>query len=301
MELIDKVKEARILFIGLRAYKLLLDFIMGFLLTAVFLQILGVTLFVALVPAAFYFVIQLIRELRRTDIVSHLESRYGNLRERLSTAYENRGRSNIIIDDLMRDVSTRLEDVESSSFVESKALTIRTIATIFLAFLLFTVTVMDFRGFLLGLINDNTDLSNTINNAKEGYTNELQALMGERWEGSNWTTEDEKEKLGAQSGGQRPGYGQGPVPGSGLGVGSETSSDIYGKASVASIEGQNLDFQLHPEYGGSIEVQESTGKIKASDLTITNVESADTCDDCAVGPEHEDIVRRYFEKISEGV
>jgi len=301
MDVLDKLKEAKIVFLGLRAYKLLLDFIIGFLIVAVLLQLLGVSMILAVAPAALYFIVQLFREGRKINIIRHLETSYGGLRERLSTAYDNRAGSNLIVEDLMNDVSVRLEDVETSSFVESKALTSRTVATVVLTFILLTVTVLNIRGLILGVINENTDLSNAVNNAKERYGNEFQAMMGQRWEGSNWSAENEEEKLGAQPGGSRPGYGQGPIPGTGFGVGSESSADIYGKASAASIEGKNIDFQLHPEYGGNIEIRESDGRVSANDFAITNVESADTCTDCAVGPEHEEIVRRYFEKISEGV
>jgi len=300
-ELMGKIREAWIVFMSMALYKLLLDFIIGFLIVAVVLQLLGANLIIAVIPAGLYMLLQLIREARRVNIVKRLESRYGGLRERLSTAYDNRSRDNIIVQSLLSDVSARMDDVESSSFVEPKALTSRTIASVVLTFLLLTVTVLNLRGLALGIINENTGLQNTIDDVKDKYSSEMQALMGERWEASNWTTDDEEEKLGAESGGKRPGYGQGPVPGTGFGTGSESGKDILGKASSASIEGKDIDFQLHPEYGGNIEIQESGGRVKPEDFKLTSVQSADTCDDCAVGPEHEEIVRKYFEKISEGV
>ncbi|MCX6694776.1 MAG: hypothetical protein NTU61_00555 [Candidatus Altiarchaeota archaeon] len=299
MEMLEKLREAKLVFVGLRAYKLALDFIIGFLIAAVLLVLLGVNLAFWIIPASIYFLAQIFMEARRVNIIRHLESKYGNLRERLSTAYDNRGRRNLIVDDLMADVSGRLDDVSASSFVESKALTSKTVTTVFLTFLLLTATLLNIRGFMLDLLKENPELAKTLDDTKEKYTSQLEAMMGDRWEGSNWSAQDD-EKLGAESGGERPGFGQGPVPGRGFGVGSETSSDIYGKASSATLDGKDIDFRLHPEYGGNIEIQESQGKVKPEEFKLTSVESADTCDDCAVGPEHEEIVRRYFEKILEG-
>jgi len=297
---LDKLKEARFVFIGLKTYKLILDFIIAFLLAAVFVQLLGASLLFALLLAMLCLVVRIVLEFRRVNIIERLESNYGGLRERLSTAYDNRDRKrNIIVDSLMDDVSVRLDDVESSSFMESKALATRTVATVVLTFLLLTVTVLNIRGIALGLIDENTNIRNTINDAKDRYTTELQTILGDKWEASNWSAEDDN-KLGGESGGKQPGYGQGPIPGTGFGTGAEAGSSIFGKASSASIDGKDVDFRLHPEYGGSIEIQETTGKVRSNEFQLNGVESADTCDDCAVGPEHEEIVRKYFEKISEG-
>ena len=55
---------------------------------------------------------------------------------------------------------------------------------------------------------------------------------------------------------------------------------------------------MNPDYGGSIEIRE-TGSGEEVNYEVGEAESAEACRDCQVGPENEDLVRRYFKKLTE--
>ncbi|MFH1403599.1 MAG: hypothetical protein ABIH11_04940 [Candidatus Altiarchaeota archaeon] len=296
-DLISKLREATAVYAGLRAYKLVLDLAISFLAASILLQIIGFQMIYSLIPAGIYVLIQLALELRRMNVIKRIGGRYHGLDESLETAYEYRDADNIIVQSLMSDVSKEMDNVESSTFFDQREITRRVIVTIVLLFVMMTITVLDLRGALIDFMVDNTNLGRDLNDKYGDAKNQFQTMFGDRWEQSNWTTDKEKEKLGAESGGDRPGISEGPIPGTGGGVGSDSGKDIYGKASSANINGENVQFQLHPEYGGEIEIRESGGRIVQNKFELATVESAETCDECVIGPEHEEVVRKYFEKI----
>ncbi|MBD3387794.1 MAG: hypothetical protein GF416_01985 [Candidatus Altiarchaeales archaeon] len=314
----SKVTEAKAVVWGIRLYKTAIDFFIGYLPVMIALHFLGFSFhmtrvevlgfglpmlsraFLMPLPAALLFaLLQLVKEYRRSDIIRRIGSSYDNLGERLQTAMEYRGTSNIIVEDLMSDVSRRMDDVESSTFLDTRTLSKRIYAVIILAFVLLTTIVLDLRSVAfdsLDFILSDPDIQNRISDVAGKTGSEFDTLMGDRWEQSNLTGEDE-EKLGAESGGERPGVSEGPLPGTGGGVGADALEDIYGEASAANILGDDVDFRLHPEYGGEIEIRETGGTARRNEFNLEEVQSAEECEECVIGPEHEEVVRRYFEKI----
>jgi len=291
--------EAKAVFWGIRLYKTILDFIFGFMLSALIFQVAGFELLYAIFPALLFAALKIIREYRRSNIVRQLEGKYDGLDERLQTAIEYKGMRNPIVEDLVADVTQRMDNVEASAFLSSDTLAKRVYALAILSFLLLTVTVLNLRAVAfrsLDFILDSTNMQKTVDDLAGKAGTGFDTLMGNRWEQSNWTDEN-KEKLGAESGGERPGVSEGPVPGTGGGVGSDAASEIYGEASSASIEGRDVDFRLHPEYGGDIEIRETGGMVREDAFRLEDVQSAEECEECVVGPENEEMVRRYFEKI----
>ena len=60
--LLEKLREAKLVFITLNLYRVLLDFIIGFLATAIMFQMIGVRLYFALIPAALYMAYKILTE-----------------------------------------------------------------------------------------------------------------------------------------------------------------------------------------------------------------------------------------------
>jgi hypothetical protein len=295
----SRIWEAKAVYWSIRLYMVLLDLLVGFMLFAVIFQVTGVSLLYAVVPAFLYAVIQLIRQYQGGDLVRQLTGKYDNLDQRLMAAVEYQGVRNIIVEDLTADVTKRMDDVETSTFMNSKALSSKVYALVVLAFLLLTATVLDMRSLAfdgLNLFLDTTNSRDALNSIAGQAGTGFDVLMGNRWENSSLQAQY-KDKLGAQPGGDRPGVSEGPIPGKGSGTGSDSMKDIYGDAKSASLAGRDVDFRLHPEYGGDIEIRETGGGAKQKEFRMDDVSSVEECAECVVGPEHEEVVRKYFEKI----
>jgi hypothetical protein len=301
-ELLDKrLLEAKAVLWSLGFYKSILDFIVGFLLSAIILQTLGYSIWYGIVPAAIFALLHLVREFWTSDIVGALQGKYDQIDERLLTALEHKStKGNIIVEDLFSDVSKRFDQVESSSFFNMREISWRIYFTVFLCFLFLTASVINLRSmtfnsldFLLG--------DSGLRDALQKITGDGDGTMmfsgGDRWEQSNYSTEDHDDMLGAQSGGETPGINEGPIPGVGGGTGSDSPTDIYGDAESASIIGRDTDFKLRPEYGGDVEIREVGSEISRKQFILDDVLSVEECADCTVGPENEELVRKYFEHI----
>jgi len=298
-ELAGKVLEAKAVLWAIKVYNILLDFIVGFLFSAFMLQVVGLSLLWAVVPAFAFALFRLLQEYLDRNFIMRLKGKYDRLDERLKTALEHQGARNVIVEDLMADVTKRMDDVETSTFMDSSDVSKRVYAIVALSFLLLTVTVLDLRSVLYGSVDyllDTVGLKDQVANLAGKTGTGFEAEAGNKWENSSYA-DDNREKLGAQPGGERPGASQGPIPGKGSGTGADTAKDIYGKASSANIAGKDVDFRLHPEYGGDIEIRETGGLARDNEFRLDSVESVEECAECVVGPEHEELVRKYFEKI----
>jgi len=282
-------------------YYILLDFLVAFLLGALIAQFIGISLVLPVIFAVVFAFFRLIQKRKAVDIISKLAGKYENLDERLETAIEYKGTRNVIVEDLLGDVSKRMDMVETSTFLDYPLMRKRVVTLVVLCFLLLAVSVLNLRTAAFNALDfaiNSVNMGDTLNKVMNGETGTVfDTLTGNRWEESNWSNDKDKNKVGAQSGGNRPGISEGPLPGSGSGTGGEGPKDIYGTASSASIQGKDVDFKLHPEYGGDIEIHETGGTPQANKFNLEDVSSVEECVDCVVGPEHEEMVRRYFEKI----
>jgi len=299
-ELTTKILETKLVYWSIKTYTVLMDLIVGFLAAALVFELLGVPLLFAIIPGMMYALVQLMREYLDSSLVAKLEGKYDNLDQRLATAMEYQGTKNVIVEDLLTDVTKRIDNVETSTFLNSGALSKKVYSIVIMSFMLLTATVLDLRSVAfdaLGYVMDSQSVQNSIQQLSDKGASGFETLMGERWEKSNWTDDKTKEKLGAQPGGDRPGVSEGPIPGKGSGTGADAGKDIYGKASSASVQGKDVDFRLHPEYGGDIEIRETSSRNNDRLFRMDDVQSVEECVDCVVGPEHEEVVRKYFEKI----
>ena len=296
----NRLFEAKTVFLSVRLFKLILDFIVSFLFVSIIFALLRIWWFYAFFFSFFIFLAGGIYEYLRADMRKKLTGKYDHLDERLQTALEYKKSNNIIVSDLVNDVSKRVDLIETSVFFNKREISYRVFATVILAFIFLTVTVYDLadiaRISLDDLLRDPTfrrGLNDLTGEGKGG----MDTFFENQWEQSNWTTEADKDKLGADSGGETPGISEGPIEGVGGGTGFSGSQDLYGDASSASILGTDVDFRVNPEFGGDIEIRETGGRQRTRAFTLNEVSSVEECTDCMVGPENEEMVRRYFEKI----
>jgi hypothetical protein len=106
----------------------------------------------------------------------------------------------------------------------------------------------------------------------------------------------DEEKLGGESGGEMPGFSEGPIPGFGGGVGEDSNPDIYGEASSAKIAGKDIYMEVHPEYGGEIEIKnveqkkiggEFTGDLRGKSAEIPEQDPV----------EYRELIKKYFQSL----
>jgi len=247
-----KLTEVKAVFWSIKLYKVILDLLVGFIAGAIVFQILRFNILFAILPAAIFAMLELLREYLKRDMMGNLHGRY---------------------------------DVLISCFI------------------LLTVTVLDLRNLTLDSLKrllEDPSVRGTLDNLLGDGRGELEMFMGGEHEKSNWTSSEEKKKLGSEAGGETPGYNEGPIAGQGGGKGYETGADIFGDAQSASLFGKDVDFNLHPEYGGDIEIRETGGRAKVKRFDIDEVQSVEECAECVVGPENEEVVRNYFELILPG-
>ncbi|MBU0762416.1 MAG: hypothetical protein KKD39_05270 [Candidatus Altiarchaeota archaeon] len=301
MEALDnKVFEAKMVLASLKLYRVFLDFIAVFIASAVIAQLMSANIFYSIFPALVYALLQIALQIRNTEITPYLRGEYSGLDERLKTALENDDTKNVIALDLLGDVTKRMDDVEASVFFKSKDVTKRIAVIVVLSFVFLTIVALDLKSiaaYNFKFLIEDGKLDDALKELSDGTGGGMEALFGDRWEQSNFSTENEKNKMGAESGGEKPGFNEGPIPGKGGGTGSQSGGDIYGDASSASLAGKDIDFKMHPEYGGDIEVRDTGSQMMKRKFSLDDVESVEECTDCVVGPENEEMVRRYFEKI----
>ena len=296
---IRQITEAGRAIWEIKLFEIAMSTVICFLAFSILLTVVGSNIIWALITSAVYFLIILFRSAMKSDIVSTIEKKNKHLDERLKTAFDNQNKENLVVSHLLTDVSSDMENVETSAFMDEKAVTSKVVMVIVMIFLMLFLTVIDFKGRLSNVIDLNSLMNDIGNSLREKRLEYERAIAGEEgWEASNLTTEKEREKLGAEPGGDRPGFHMGPIPGSGGGVGSDDLREIYGEASSTVINGEELDFNLRPDYGGEIDMEETDARRQqVNALGSESADASETCEECAVGPEYEALVKRYFEKI----
>ena len=296
-----KIGEARKAMFRLKFFMVLLDSIAVYIFFALILTLAGGDVYLAVVPSMLYLLVKWALVLRNDRTMNRITSRYPNLDQRLQTAYDNREESNIIVQRLLTEVSRKLDDIYSSAFFEKRAAAVRVFTIIALLFGLLTVNFinanqlsLDFQKEVLkktGLVSGSSD---------EGNGNGGSLSMGDDKNMENskrYSNPEEKQKIGGQGGGKDPGYSEGPIPGSGGGVGGQSGNDIYGESTSVRAEGQDVKMEVHPEYGGEIDIKTvgntpaEAGNFKVPD----EIESAGNPQQDPV--QYEEVIRNYWGKM----
>jgi len=136
-EFVDKVKEIRSAILRLRIFETLLDAVVLFLFFSLIFLLLRVKVTYALIPSFIYI---LFRAVKSRDSFQMVEERYPNFREGLRAAYDNREKDNIVIRDLSDKISREMDSVRYSSFLNSKKAAGKILLSIFLAFIILSIT-----------------------------------------------------------------------------------------------------------------------------------------------------------------
>ena len=163
-----------------------------FLFVYLLLSLINLFPILALIPALVYFAVKLYLN-SRIDKRVVVEEKYEPLKEKLRTAADNFKADNPVVNELQEDVIHDLKNVGWSSFISTKRVSYKILATVLLSFaIVFATTlnlyIVDFSVFLgnipdlLDNINlkraDNTPLGD-INESNDIYGNSKLAILGE--------------------------------------------------------------------------------------------------------------------------
>ena len=147
---------------------------------------------------------------KKTNVIRLIENKYPELKEKLSTAYDNRDESNIIVDSLKTLVSESMTSV-SPSMLLSKGMIISKIMITFIFLAGMAFISLNPQGIQIP--------QNTLDNMTKTFTGEEQNNTG----------------LTDLTG----------IPVNVDNSGAKGSGDIFGKPKIASIEGKNIDLTLY--------------------------------------------------------
>jgi hypothetical protein len=254
--------------IALFDYALL--FMTTLLASVLLLMLIDATLYLApaltgVALAAYY-----LRGRRHYDPVRSIEKGNPALRERLSAAYDNRSKENLVVRELVKEVAYDLENVNTGAFLDRGRTNAYVVASIIIVFILLSLLFAGFEGLNLG------------------------GLMG--GSGGSGGSSQGKGSGGGGGGGGQAGESESSQEET---VGQGSSQNIYGDSSIARIEGQELELEIHPEYG------ETEGFDMGGDGEgISGMEgyvqatAAETYGE-NLPVELEGSIRRYFEKLTE--
>ncbi len=287
----DSIKEVETILWRIKLVYMIMNSVIVFFTSAIFLRLLNLPVSISVLPTLFYILAYITKEIKYGDSIKSIVIRYPKLDERLQTALDNRDKSNIIVKSLTSDVSNRLDEMRCSSFIETKTITKQVILVILLISVFLSINFIRFDNLEIdmkhsGMINSFTNTEN------------FGSLLDResKWQIGNKSAPEERERIGAEGGGKRPGIAEGPEPGMGGGAGDNPNIDIYGKKSSAKIEGENINIELHPEFSGEIEIGDVEDKTKnRGEFSISSIESAGAPRQEPL--KYEEIIKKYFEKL----
>lgn len=291
---IARLDELRRFAAELNLFLTILNSLIVFLVFAIVLRLVGVFSIFAVTPAFIYMTVSLILHLRKINVIKSVVSNYPTLDERLQTAYENRNNRNIIVDSLIKEVARYMDEVRYSSFVSMQQLTSRVIISNLLIFVFLSLNYINIDELsFLRIPNDVLDRIEDLTGLDIYSGNNFAPGEDNTFATKNKVKED---IVGGNIGGQLPGVNSGPIPGFGGGTGEEGNPNIYGDPSAASIEGKNIDMQLHPEYGGEIEIKNVNQKKKSIE-SFEEIESKAAAAAEQDPVEYRELIKKYFESL----
>ncbi|MBN2518853.1 MAG: hypothetical protein JXB14_08435 [Candidatus Altiarchaeota archaeon] len=272
---IEQVSQGVGLVKKLRLFELFLPLTVVFLLFSLILILFGEEFYYAAIPTAFVAVALTLKKIKGSPIRS-LEGANPKLRERLRTAYDNRQSDNFIVRDLMRDVSEDLLNMDTDRLLNLQRATLYISLIIILIFLLLAMVFVGFEG-IPGLGGSSSNYG-----------------------GSGGAGGGGSDSSGGGGGGSGGDAEKETSPEMGAGMGGP--KNIYSDVSMATIEGEELELELHPEYGGENRIgsekpkgQEALGEVRSTFVQSTAAESYTE----NIPTRVEEIVRNYFQKLTE--
>lgn len=260
--------------ISLFNYALL--FITSFLISAVVIVVLGFSVYYGFAPAIIVVGATFWKRRKNEDHIRTVEKGNPVLKERLSAAYDNIEKDNFIVRGLVREVNSDLTNVKSDAFLNLSRVKQYVGISIICVFILLLLLLSGYKG--LGL---------------DGF-------LGSGPGGHGGGTQGTGSGTGAGGGGMGD-EGDSPTDQQ-TSIGEGPPQDIYGDSSIAEIEGEDLDLEMHPEYGegGDFDYEGDEGKEKIENIAtgFTQATAAETYSE-NIPVEMETVVRSYFEKLAE--
>lgn len=295
----SRVRDARFEIASIRIFSVTLESIIVYILCAIALSLAGVSVVFGIMPAFTYFMLKLAKIVRDRRTISTIVQKYPELDERLQTAYDNRKESNVIVERLLADVSRGMDEMRSSAFMSGRGIFLRISVTVVLLFVLLSVHLVSIQQAGIHLRSNIERTLVDLTGEGEGSGDEDTMTMGggKEWERGNHSNKKETEKIGGAYGGKAPGFSEGPLAGTGGGAGENENQNLYGAPTSARIEGQNVKMEVHPEYGGEVDIEDTR---KPSDTRpFAGVEAESTASDRSQEPvEYQEVIKAYFEKLS---
>ena len=200
----------------------------------------------------------------KTDAINLIEEKYPLLNERLSTAYDNRSISNIIVDSLMKNVLDDVKIVRSSSLLNKKKFFIGIAAFVFASSIFTYVTVSGYHTDI-----SPQDLPTIVEN--------LPFISGEEQEG-------DKNELFPLGDGEDGG-----------------DENLFGEPAIIVVEGKEIDLTLPPGSGVGFSIREE-GETRteefqrSSPYDISVISSQAYYENLPEG--YQNIIKTYFEEIA---
>jgi hypothetical protein len=302
-----RIRDTRFEIGRIRLFMAVLESVIIFIFCAIILSLVPLHLVsgippvaLGILPAFAYFAYKLAGIIRDRRTVNTIVLKYPSLDERLQTAYDNRKESNILVERLITDVSRKLDDLHSSAFMSQRGLFIRISVIVLLVFSLISINLVSIQQAGIHL---RSNLENAVNGFSSGAgdgggSGTMSMGGGKDWNQSTYSNKKELQKVGGGPGGKAPGYSEGPLAGTGGGSGEDENQNIYGAPTSARIEGQNVKMEVHPEYGGEVDI-EDTRKDSDSRAYKVPAEIDSAASDPGQDPvEYEEVIKNYFDRLS---
>ncbi len=222
---------------------------------------------IALVPAVLFTF--LIRK-KQVNVIKRIEGRYPALKERLSTAYDNTGIRNIIVSDLSLSVSGDISSVKWSKIISKTGLIMLVLASVVLSGVVSFVSSPDAPRLMTP-----EQIESMIAPADEA---EREAAAEEA------RYQQMLSELGYEAG-----------------SGESEIAQIYGKPSVAVIEGTSIELVMFSDAGVGQSAREAeidwVNFISGTVYTATPVSSETYID--KLPEENRDLIKEYFMEMAE--
>lgn len=165
-----------------------------FLVVYFLLSLVNLYPILAIIPAGIYFLMRMYVNLK-TDKRLAVEEKYEPLKEKLRTAADNLDKDNPVVNELQEDVIHDLKHVGLSSFIQTKSLSYKILASILLSFAIvfattFNLYIVDLNKFLgnvpdmLENINPlakrSSNVLGEVNESEDIYGDSKLAVLGEK-------------------------------------------------------------------------------------------------------------------------
>ncbi len=200
----------------------------------------------------------------KRDTIDLVEERYPVLRERLSTAYDNREVNNIVVADLQENVSRASSNIIPAAFLNKKRMYVGFFSLLIAISLLTYVSVSEYR--ISSTPQDIKELIDPLLPNNEGDGSDL-AVMEE-------TSDDS---------------------------GNESTENLLGEPTVVVVEGKQVDLTLPPGTGTGFTQGEQANSTPedftpSSAYDISVISSSIYSEELPEG--YESIIKQYFEEMA---